>query len=117
MSTYIEAESDSGNIEYKREFIDMTILKIKKYATQLKFRVIEGGGRAIYILGVCDNGEIIGIAKNKLEYTQTILRKICKEVQCVLDKTNEIVINNGFSLLIFSIKALFSLDNILYICS
>jgi len=117
MSTYIEAESDSGNIEYKIAFIDMTVQKIKKYATQLKFRVIEGGGRAIYILGVCDNGKIIGIAKNRLEYTQTIFKKICKEVKCNLEETNEIVVNNDFSLLIFSVKALFSLDNILYICS
>ena len=115
MNSYIEKECDWGNIEYKIAFIDMTLQKVKKYATQLKYRVIEGSGTAIYMLGVKDNGQIIGIAKNKVEYTENTMTKICNEVECKLDETVKISLNRERSLIVFKIKALFSLDNIIFI--
>ena len=51
MNSYITRENDWGNIEYKIAFIDMTLQKKKKYATQLKFRVIEG--RECYLYARC----------------------------------------------------------------
>ena len=87
MNSYIEKERDWGNIEYKIAFIDMTLQKKKKYATQLKFRVIEGSGSAIYMLGVMDNGKIVGIHKTNIDYTKNTMREICNEVECKLDET------------------------------
>ena len=115
MNSYIEKERDWGNIEYKIAFIDMTLQKIKKYATQLKYRVIEGSGTAIYMLGVKDNGQIAGIAKNRVEYTKNTMTKICNEVECKLDEIVEISLNQNRSLVIFKVIALFSLDNIMFI--
>ena len=43
---HFDHESYWGNIEYKQGFMHMTPKKIKKYATQLKFRVIEGNGKS-----------------------------------------------------------------------
>ena len=115
MNSYIEKENDWGNIEYKIAFIDMCLKKQKKYATQLKFRVIEGSGTAIYMLGVKDNGQIVGIHNNKIEYTINTMEKICDEVECKLDETVKISLNRERSLIVFKIKALFSLDNIMFI--
>ena len=57
-------ENDLGPIEYKRELKNMIESKIKKYATQMKFRLIEGGGTAYYLIGVKDDGEVIGIGSH-----------------------------------------------------
>lgn len=43
------AEIDNGNIEYKLTLENLDIKKIIKYTTQLKYRVLEGYGKAIYI--------------------------------------------------------------------
>lgn len=115
MNSFIEKESDCGNIEYKIAFIGMTLQKIQKYATQLKYRIIEGGGTALYMLGVKDNGNLIGIDINELEYTKSTMGKICEEVDCVLDESIEIKLNTERSILIFKSTAMFSLDDIPYL--
>ena len=55
------AELDNGNIEYKVTLENISNKKIIKYTTQLKYRVLEGYGRAIYLIGVSDKGTIIGL--------------------------------------------------------
>jgi len=54
-------EDDSGNIEYKYKLCDLTMYKIEKRTTQMRFRLYEGRGVAYYEIGVHDNGELIGI--------------------------------------------------------
>ena len=117
MNSYITRENDWGNIEYKIAIIDMTLQKKKKYATQLKFRVIEGRGNAVYMLGVKDNGKIVGIPKKDKNYTIDIMNDVCREVECKLSETKIIKLNNDFLLFVFKIEALFSLDNIMFIDS
>ena len=105
-----------GNIEYKMGFIDINDVKIKKYATQLKFRIIEGKGEAVYIIGVYDNGQIIGISDYKINYHKKIMNSICNEVNCKLEKT--IILECPGSehinkkLIIFKIKSNFDMDEI-----
>lgn len=65
-------EVEVGNREYKinldysdkSPFIQKNILN--KKATQMNFRLIEGGGKAIYFIGLKDNGESEGIDIKKL---------------------------------------------------
>ena len=54
-------EDDYGNTEYKLKLCDLTMYKIDKRTTQMRFRLTEGRGTAYYELGVHDNGELIGI--------------------------------------------------------
>lgn len=65
-------EVEVGNREYKIN-LDYSDRKPKftknilnKKATQMNFRLIEGGGKAIYFIGLKDNGEPSGINLNKL---------------------------------------------------
>ena len=62
-----------------------------------------------------DNGKIVGIHKTNIDYTKNTMREICSEVECKLDETIEINLDRNNSLIIFKIKALFSLDNIMFI--
>jgi len=52
-------ESETGPVEYKLRVDDPH--KIEKIASQMKYRLNEGGGEAWYELGVTDDGELIGI--------------------------------------------------------
>ena len=48
-------EDDEGNIEYKREILNLTKC-LDKYPSQMIYRLNEGNGIAYYYLGVNDNG-------------------------------------------------------------
>jgi len=62
-------EIEVGNREYK---INLNFSKLRKKknvtnilnkkATQMNYRIIEGGGMALYFIGVSDNGEVEGIS-------------------------------------------------------
>ena len=68
-----------GNIEYKLKLNNLSELKKEKYISQMRFRLIEGNGKAIYIIGIKDNGEIIGIDVLKKYKTIKILNLIVKK--------------------------------------
>lgn len=53
----LKAESDDGHMEYKIKLCHFaTPHRLKKLTTQMKFRLYEGDGRAIYNLGYTDDG-------------------------------------------------------------
>merc|ERR1740121_2246860 len=58
-------ESDQGSVEYKwrlgREEHGCRLEKVQRLATQMLFRVTEGGGTAFYLLGVQDSGAAVGL--------------------------------------------------------
>ena len=47
-------EKDDGNIEYKLKLIDKTKERVDELSTQMRYRVDEGCGEAIYVIGVTD---------------------------------------------------------------
>lgn len=75
-------EVEVGNREYKinLDYSDKsaTIQKniLNKKATQMNFRLIEGGGKAIYFIGLDDNGEPKGIEIKKLILSLFFFTKI-----------------------------------------
>lgn len=50
--------------------------KINKRATQLRYRLIEGKGKALYMIGVEDNGNVNGISMDKLLESIDFLHKM-----------------------------------------
>jgi GTPase len=62
-------EKDDGNIEYKLKLIDKTKERVDELSTQMRYRVDEGCGEAIYVIGVTDDGEIIGVTDD--EFTES----------------------------------------------
>lgn len=60
-------EEEYGNIEYKTKLVNKTEDRINGLATQMRMRTDEGNGESIYVIGVSDNGDIVGI--NDDEFT------------------------------------------------
>lgn len=66
-------ESPDGNIEYKLKLTSIKSEKLDTVATQLKYRIEEGMGEAIYEIGVTDDGKIVGINEKDLHESIKIL--------------------------------------------
>lgn len=46
-----------------------TATRIEHLVTQMKWRLQEGGGEAIYEIGVEDNGTLTGLTKEELDWS------------------------------------------------
>jgi len=60
-------EVEEGNVEYKLKLTNISPARFDRLVTQLKWRLLEGGGQAYYELGVADSGALIGLTRNDLE--------------------------------------------------
>jgi len=60
-------EVEEGNREYKLKLVNPTPSRIEHLITQMKWRLKEGDGEAIYAIGVEDNGVISGLLKEELD--------------------------------------------------
>jgi GTPase len=77
----MEPEKDEGPIEYKLKLIDKNDSRISSLASQMRFRVDEGGSECIYVIGVTDDGKLEGL--NEEEYIESF-----KTLSLVADKNN-----------------------------
>lgn len=82
----MDHECEDGNIEYKLKIINKNNKRLHELTTQMSYRLNEGSGECIYVLGVKDNGELIGI--NNEEYNES-LKNITD-----FSKTNDSIIVN-----------------------
>ncbi|MCD6458821.1 MAG: hypothetical protein DRJ39_04020 [Thermoprotei archaeon] len=73
-------ERENGKVEYKYKLVIEKVQKIEHLASQMKYRLAEGGGEAFYILGVTDNGEPLGLSIEEMKKSLNILRKAASEV-------------------------------------
>ena len=103
-------ENDLGPIEYKRELKNMIESKIKKYATQMKFRLIEGSGTAYYLIGVKDDGEIIGVTNIYHKLYCKLMNKICKQINSKITKVE--FIGEDIQYMKFTIESRFNISDI-----
>jgi GTPase len=92
----LDEEKDDGNIEYKRELLNLNEDKINKRMTQMKYRVYEGSGEAFYFIGVMDNGTLLGL--NETEYIESVrnLELIATRINCSVIKITESNKNNFY---------------------
>jgi len=71
---FLVPESDTtGHIEYKLKLQTSSPMRLAKLATQLKFRLVEGGGTALYELGVLDDGTLCGLPLADMKQTISTL--------------------------------------------
>ena len=89
-------ESYDGNVEYKLKLTDnYEEKKYQKLATQMKYRLNEGKGKAIYIIGVCDNGNALGINYKDLIITLEKILIIVKIINAEIKKITKYDGKNG----------------------
>ncbi|KAJ3267408.1 GTP binding protein, partial [Blyttiomyces sp. JEL0837] len=75
----LPGEIEEGNVEYKAstpdlKLIDPTPERIEHLVTQMKWRLAEGHGEAMYEVGVADNGELVGLSRKDMESSLKTLR-------------------------------------------
>lgn len=75
--THIEPENEYGNKEYKLKLVDIN--SIDNIATQMRYRLDEGCGEAIYTIGVTDSGGVIGLTDAQYKITYDILCQVAKK--------------------------------------
>ena len=71
-------EKDTGNREYKRLLYLKNRKNFPQKATQMLYRIYEGNGDALYLLGIEDNGEIGNVSKKGILETAECLKEISK---------------------------------------
>ena len=64
---------EEGNVEYKLKLINPSEYRIEHLVTQMKWRLNEGGGEAIYEIGVADNGELAGLTEDDMNASMKTL--------------------------------------------
>lgn len=69
-----------GNVEYKLHLINPSSTRFARLVTQMKWRLLEGGGQAIYELGVADSGALVGLVPNDLRATLDTLHAMAAEI-------------------------------------
>lgn len=75
-------ESDTGNIEYKLSLASVSIDTLVHRITQMKYRLREGNGEAIYYIGISDSGLPVGISEDDHNKSIEILTKMVTENNC-----------------------------------
>ena len=108
-------EPSNGNIEYKQYLKILTRDKFERYSTQLKYRIIEGNGKAIYIVGITDSGSVYGIPQDNLEKTIHIVSLLTNYINSYISYILKCTYNKN-KFLIFNIKSKFNIDNLSVIC-
>uniref|UniRef100_A0A914VLF7 Tr-type G domain-containing protein n=1 Tax=Plectus sambesii TaxID=2011161 RepID=A0A914VLF7_9BILA len=69
-------EDEEGNVEYKLKLVNPTASRLQHLVTQLKWRLREGQGEAIYEIGVEDDGVCKGLSDNELQASLATLRSM-----------------------------------------
>ena len=91
------AEIEEGNIEYKRNFINITKTRLNQLTAQMNWRINEGNGICYYYLGVCDNGLLYEkFTQEEIDYSLDIIKMMADGCNSYIDiiKINRINITN-----------------------
>ncbi|KAJ7075670.1 hypothetical protein B0H15DRAFT_866309 [Mycena belliarum] len=73
-------EQDDGNVEYKLQLLSPSPARFARLVTQMKWRLLEGGGQAYYELGVADSGILVGLPRAELEQSLETLEMMAGEI-------------------------------------
>lgn len=91
--TYLPPEPQMGNIEYKLKLVNPSSQRLEHLVTQMKWRLREGNGEAIYEMGVEDSGIMTGLSgedmDNSLDTLQEMARRLGATVQVLRQRRLE----------------------------
>ncbi|CAE6478289.1 unnamed protein product [Rhizoctonia solani] len=87
-------EFEEGNVEYKLKLAPSPE-RLTRLITQLKWRLLEGGGQALYEIGVGDNGQLVGLPRHEMERSLDSLEKMAGELGATVVILREIAVPRG----------------------
>ncbi|KAJ2452512.1 GTP binding protein [Coemansia sp. RSA 2336] len=71
----------AGNVEYKTKLDNITSTRATHLATQLQWRLSEGDGYAIYVIGVHDDGDVVGITDEEFQSTIDTIKNMAQQLE------------------------------------
>jgi GTPase len=78
-------EIEEGNIEYKRQLCSLSRYRFQQLQSQMKWRIDEGKGTAIYLIGVDDDGTIFKLDTKDRKESLKNIKKIAIQIDCYID--------------------------------
>ena len=97
---YIPPERNTGCCEYKLKLVyedaELRARKISHIATQMNYRLYQGKGKAIFIIGVSDDGDVEGITKEELDISLTFMDEVAEVIQATIYKRRIYEGKSGF---------------------
>ncbi|KAJ1305522.1 hypothetical protein OPQ81_000529 [Rhizoctonia solani] len=87
-------EVEEGNVEYKLK-LSPSPERLTRLITQLKWRLLEGGGQALYEIGVGDGGQLVGLPRYEMEGSLDTLEKMAGELGATVVILREIAVPRG----------------------
>lgn len=74
---------EEGNVEYKLKLLNPNPSRFEHLVTQMKWRLQEGQGEAIYKIGVTDCGFLRGLSEQEMEDSIATLKKMAERYSSV----------------------------------
>ncbi|XP_018342457.1 PREDICTED: GTP-binding protein 2 [Trachymyrmex septentrionalis] len=90
-------EPEQGNIEYKLKLINPSSQRFEHLVTQMKWRLKEGHGEAIYQIGVEDNGRLAGLTKDEMKASLKTLKDMASRLGATIRVLRERVATSSAS--------------------
>ena len=78
--TYLPPEPQQGNVEYKLKLVNPSSQRLEHLVTQMKWRLREGGGEAIYEMGVEDDGMMTGLSEDDMDHSLETLQEMARRL-------------------------------------
>ncbi|EDW84636.1 uncharacterized protein Dwil_GK14220 [Drosophila willistoni] len=73
-------EPQLGNVEYKLKLVNPSRQRFEHLVTQMKWRLREGNGEAIYEIGVSDEGFLQGLSEKDMNASLTTLKEMAHQL-------------------------------------
>ncbi|XP_064623474.1 GTP-binding protein 2-like [Lineus longissimus] len=80
MPETLPPEVEEGNVEYKLKLVNPSQTRFEHLVTQMKWRLQEGQGEAIYEIGVEDSGVLAGLTDQELDASLNTLDRMAKNL-------------------------------------
>lgn len=100
----MDREDEYGNVEYKLLLREITEDRMEQLVSQMAYRLAEGFGECIYIIGIEDDGTFTGIPEETMAKSIENLALIAKRNNSSMTKISENVLDNGNKILEFYIR-------------
>lgn len=87
-------EPQAGNIEYKLKLVNPSKLRFQHLVTQMKWRLREGQGEAIYEIGVEDDGALAGLPTGDMTASLQTLEQMAFKLGATCTVLRERMLDN-----------------------
>lgn len=89
---------ETSNIEFKEFLNEETHLnsrRMENLSCQMKHRILAGNGKALYVIGVTDAGNMKGLSREEFDETVLVLKNIAMKIDADVTAVEEYRVDGG----------------------